>query len=319
MQSGLLPRPISSIKVDGSVPFTGRITAPALTLTQAAATSGTPTAGLIFTGGAHTDLANAETTDILIGLNRTVNFLGGGATIAQQRIVRVRFPTYTADAAQTITRATTFSVDGPPVASTNVTITEAVALQVGGLTLLGDTRPLLTESNDLGSTSLRWRVSYLSRINAAPAASTSGTPAAILTVTGPAHTGLAIAEATDLDLTGLARTVTFGSGGGTLADQRMANIGAPTYAASAALTITRATSLYIAGAPAAGSNVTITDSYPLWIDAGSPRIDSAVAIGGAVAAVLGTVGGGAGPQTALQNEWLEVYTQNGKRWIPCWA
>ena len=95
-----------------------------------------------------------------------------------------------------------------------------------------------------------------------PAAASSGTPAAGTVVTGAAHTGLSIAEASDVSWA-LARTVTFGSGGGTLALQRAAKITAPTYAAAAALTISDTSTLDISGQPVAGSNVTLTRPWAL--------------------------------------------------------
>lgn len=51
---------------------------------------------------------------------------------------------------------------------------------------------------------------------------------------------------------------------------------------------------------------------------GSFRVDQAIALGGGSTPTFGTIGG-SGPQTVAQNEWLEVSTQNGVRWIPLWA
>lgn len=44
----------------------------------------------------------------------------------------------------------------------------------------------------------------------------------------------------------------------------------------------------------------------------------AAALGGGVAATLGTIGG-AGPTVAGQNEWQRLDTANGTRWVPVWA
>ena len=49
--------------------------------------------------------------------------------------------------------------------------------------------------------------------------------------------------------------------------------GRPTIAASAAATVTDAYSVYIAGAPVAGTNVTITNSWALWVAGGNCRFD----------------------------------------------
>lgn len=109
--------------VSGSRAFTGRVTTPATTITQTAAASGTPTAGWLFTGAAHTGLSIAEATDIHADLARTVTFGNGGGTLATQRAVRIGQVTYAAAAAMTITNASAIDVDGPPVAGSNVTLT----------------------------------------------------------------------------------------------------------------------------------------------------------------------------------------------------
>lgn len=47
-------------------------------------------------------------------------------------------------------------------------------------------------------------------------------------------------------------------------------------------------------------------------------VNHAVALGGGSSATLGTIGG-SGPATAGQNEWLQIETDSGTRWVPCWA
>lgn len=99
------------------------------TFTQAAHTSGSPV-GLLFTGGAHTTLANAEVTDINFNLARTVQF-SGSTTLSEQRAFRIQAPTYSSDTAtKTITTAATVSISGAPIAGTNVAITNPYALMV---------------------------------------------------------------------------------------------------------------------------------------------------------------------------------------------
>ncbi len=91
---------------------------------------------------------------------------------------------------------------------------------------------------------------------------TSGT-ATTTTMTFGAHTGRTAAELIDFDVN-LNRTVTF-TAGASFASQRAMVIEAPTYAASAAQTITEAATLAIAGVPAEGANMTISSRTPLWI------------------------------------------------------
>ncbi len=101
-----------------------------------------------------------------------------------------------------------------------------------------------------------------------PAIETSGSPFA-LRVTGAAHTTLAAStEVVDLDFN-LARTVQRATGA--VSVQRAARFTAPTYSFVGASVISDAATLAISGAPAAGTNATITRSYALWVQAGSVR------------------------------------------------
>lgn len=104
---------------------------------------------------------------------------------------------------------------------------------------------------------------------------------------------------------------------GAIASQREFVVSAPTYAFVGASTITTAATLYVSGAPIAGANATITTGHAAWF-AAKIRVDAAVALGGGAAPTLGTIGG-SGPAASAQNEWLEIHTQNGKRFVPVWA
>ncbi len=103
---------------------------------------------------------------------------------------------------------------------------------------------------------------------------------------------------------------------GALAAQREFQIKAATYAFVGASTITKAAGLY-AEAPLAGTNATITNSFAAEFNA-KIKVDGAVALGGGAAPTVGTIGG-SGPAAAAQNEWIEIHTQNGKRFVPAWA
>lgn len=107
-----------------------RLSVDNLSILQLAQTGGTPTAGLFFNGANHLDLANAEATDVVFGLSRVVNFVGGGSAFSQ-RAMSIGEPTYSADAAQTLDVAASLAIQGAPVAGANVTITESYALWCG--------------------------------------------------------------------------------------------------------------------------------------------------------------------------------------------
>ncbi len=103
-----------------------------LTITQPVLTTGSPTA-MTVTGGAHTTLTAAETTDVNFNLNRSVQFTRG-ASITNQRAVRVQPPTYTATSGgtQTIVSAATMAIEGMPIAGSNTSIQSNAGLWLEG-------------------------------------------------------------------------------------------------------------------------------------------------------------------------------------------
>jgi hypothetical protein len=85
--------------------------------------------GVVVAPAAHTNLtASTEQSDILFNLNRTVQFATGALTT--QRAFRIRQPTYAFVGSSTLTKAATMSIEGPPQAGTNATITNSFALDI---------------------------------------------------------------------------------------------------------------------------------------------------------------------------------------------
>jgi hypothetical protein len=77
----------------------------------------------------HTALtASTEYNDVYWNLSRTVQFSTGD--LATQRAVRIAAPTYAFVGASTITDSATVQIDGAPVAGTNATITNSMALRI---------------------------------------------------------------------------------------------------------------------------------------------------------------------------------------------
>ena len=105
--------------------FTGTVT-----LNQAAQNSGSPNV-LVLNGGAHTTLAGGvEASDAVFNFARTVQFNTGALTL--QRAAYLAAPTYAFVGASTLTTAVTWQITGAPVAGTNATVTNAVALKISG-------------------------------------------------------------------------------------------------------------------------------------------------------------------------------------------
>jgi hypothetical protein len=102
---------------------------------------------------------------------------------------------------------------------------------------------------------------------------TSGSPRA-LQIIGGAHTTLATgAEALDVYFN-IGRTVQFATGA--ITTQRAVYIEQPTYGFVAASTITKAATFAVQGAPVAGTNATLTNSYAFWVQAGLTQLDGAL-------------------------------------------
>lgn len=126
----------------------GAVTTRTLAVTPVAST-GTQSPSVTVTAPAHTTLtASTEYSDVYLNLARTAQFATGALTT--QRAVRISAPTYSSVAASTITTAVTLSIEGPPNAGSNVTITNPVALNVGtsngiGIIISG----VQNQSNDL--------------------------------------------------------------------------------------------------------------------------------------------------------------------------
>lgn len=96
----------------------------------------------------------------------------------------------------------------------------------------------------------------------------------LLTVTAAADTAqTASTEKIDVDFA-LARTLQFATGA--KATQRAFVVRNPTYSAVGATTITNAATVAIVDAPTAGTNVTLTNAYALWVQAGNVRFAGTV-------------------------------------------
>ena len=81
------------------------------------------------TGAANTTcVASTEAPDVYWNLARTVQFATGAITA--QRAIKITAPTYSAVGASVMTTGSTLSISGPPVAGTNMTITNSYALNV---------------------------------------------------------------------------------------------------------------------------------------------------------------------------------------------
>lgn len=177
-------------------------------------------------------------------------------------------PTLAASSSTTFTNAVSLYIEGPPTAGTNVSITNAYGLIV-----------------DSGMVRFDGFLSIGAGANA---------PSALLLMdsgntsyTSPWGTNGAIIRQTT-------RTLTDTTSSGTVGNAVTNSFSAYTYAASSVTTFTNAATVYISAAPIAGTNVTLTSPYALWVDAGDVRFDGRLIVASNAAAATSQLQIGAG-------------------------
>jgi len=121
-------------------------------------------------------------------------------------------------------------------------------------------------------------IDYLGGIYITQGASTTGVANAGLSITGGAHTGITAATEDNGVLLNFSATKTWAAGAGPLAQQREIYIQAPTYNGNAAgaLTVTKAATVAISGAPTQGTNITLSNTYALWVQSGTAQFDGGI-------------------------------------------
>jgi hypothetical protein len=197
--------------------------------------------------------------DLYIAGN-TLTDTSGSGTIGTRVASSIQAPTFAASNTETITNAVTLYIAGPPSAGGSTTITNALGLWVNG----GITR--LDGLNGFGGV----------------------TPTAVAEIGGSQM--FASWNTAGRDLYVAANTLTDTSGSGTIATRVASSFQVPTFAASNTETITNAATVYIAGAPSAGGDTTITNALALDIAAGISYFGGNVGIGTASPAYLLNVG-----------------------------
>jgi hypothetical protein len=176
--------------------------------------------------------------------NTTYTDTTSSGTVSATTAHAIGVPTFAASSATTYTTASTLRIQNSPSAGSNVTITNPYSLYVAN----GNNR--FDGWSSFGGT----------------------VPSSILNIGGSQSS--ASWTVTGLNLAVQSNTLTDTSGSGTIS-QRVANsIATPTFASSSAVTVTNASTLYIAAAPSAGTNTTITNAYALYIASGNVNIAS---------------------------------------------
>lgn len=99
----------------------------------------------------------------------------------------------------------------------------------------------------------------------------TSSPAAGLHLAGDLSSGTALGVG-GVTFRTAANTITDTTSSGTVASVAVSSFGIPTLAASAATTFTNSATVYIAGATVAGTNVTATNKFALWVAGGDIKL-----------------------------------------------
>lgn len=116
-----------------------------------------------------------------------------------------------------------------------------------------------------------------------PPAAASGVQTALTVNAANNGAVTAVTEQIDVEFD-LNRIVKWAAGAGTLALQRAFSVAAPTYDSvnGAVLTITRAATFYVSGAPSGGADIVLNNSYAILVDSGTVHFDDQLSLGGNV-------------------------------------
>jgi hypothetical protein len=228
-------------------------------ITPLVTTSGTQSAFTITAPANTTQTSGTEINSANFNFSRTLQWATSTPTL--QREFLIQAPTYSCDtAAQTITTAATLAITNNPQAGTNVTLTNSYTLWV-------QSGPSLFSGNVF--------VDGSSGLQIVQATAAGGTRQA-LTITPAANVSILSGTASPAVLF---NGVTRQWATSTPTTQAEWTINAPTYACdTASQTITTAATLTITNTPQAGTNVTITNKYSLWVQAGYANFDGGIRI-----------------------------------------
>jgi hypothetical protein len=245
-----------------------------------AATSGSASY-LSVVGAADTGLSVvAGNNGILVNIDGSNTRTWASAPISSFASVNIARSTSAFDSANTILFASTVDITGTPRSGNNVTTTQAVSLRVRGPNTVTGTGVCTQGYGIYCAAPFGATTNYSGIFFGGNFGIGTDAPTAVLQVTrsatgtNAAQPFLKVTLANEATLTAsteipmvAVETGTRTWSAGALSLQRDSAFGQPTYAFSSASTITNAATIGISGAPAAGTNATITNSHALLISA----------------------------------------------------
>lgn len=207
-------------------------------------------------------------------VGRTYTDTSSSGTVATVCVDAFQRPTIAASNSVTYTTAATILITNAPIAGTNVTFTNSLALLIDDGDVRMDGR-LICNANSNNPTAA------LSVLNLGISAAAWGTSGIHCRFTAGIATDTSTADGATVT-----NVVTNSFSVGTLNATN----------ASSGITYTHAANIYIQNAMTAGSNVTITNGYSIWVDNGDVRFDARLGVGPSMSAspvsVLQINGGG---------------------------
>jgi hypothetical protein len=223
--------------------------------------------------------ASTEISDFALS-SGTIQFNTGA--LALQRSSRLESQTYSFVGASTIANAVGLEVS-PPKAGTNATISAASGIRVPttnvnpGGTLVTTAYGILVAPPTGATQNYAGRLTGPVFIGSSTSADTAEGKFAALYATGTTLTGqTAGTPVFDVILGPTIPTTSIQYNSGSIGLQATTLVGNRTYSFTAASTISEASTLYVAGAPIAGTNATIVENRALWVQAGTTHLGGGV-------------------------------------------
>ena len=281
-----------TVDLPSSITLAGAFVANAITSNTTSTLTGNVTVGNLTSTGTVTSLSG----NILLGANLVITTLSG--TGGPSNILTIGFATQTripfvpgAIISITGTSPTTYNNSYTVITGTTSSVTVSSSLSTAVVT-----KGRISGGGDIISNGF---VTVSGNTTSANVIATTALQAPTVKVTGNVSTSAWGTSGVGLTVASAYYTDSSTAGSTTVASAPINVINAPYIKASnSAVTVTKASTLYIAGAPIANTNITLTNSYALQVAAGPVQIDTSTAATSATTGAL-RVAGGVGISGAL--------------------
>ena len=281
-----------TVDLPSSITLAGAFVANSITSNTTSTLTGNVTVGNLTSTGTVTSLSG----NILLGANLVISTLSG--TGGPSNILTIGFATqpgipFVPGSIITITGTTPTTYNGSYTVITGTTSAVTVTSSVSTAVV---TKGRISGGGDIISNGF---VTVSGNTTSANVIATTALQAPTVKVTGNVSTSAWGTSGVGLTVASAYYTDSSTAGSGTVASAPINVINAPYIKASnSAVTVTKASTLYIAGAPIANTNITLTNSYALQVAAGPVQIDTSTAATSATTGAL-RVAGGVGISGAL--------------------